>query len=112
MKYVCNQTECESYPTCNNDIKSSTIQGRLAPGNMKLLNHNVNVQQAERDSMLKNERPVMGMKPYQGPNSSNMGISSVDTQANYSGMGMERNDASIINALKSNPYAVDHTKYL
>lgn len=96
----------------NNDIKSSTIQGRLVPGNMKLLNHNVNVQQSERDTMLKNERPVMGMKPYQGPSSSNMGISSVDTQANYSGMGMERNDASIINALKSNPYAVDHTKYL
>jgi hypothetical protein len=96
----------------NNDIKSSTIQGRLVPGNMKLLNNNVNVEQAERDTMLKNERPVMGMKPYQGPSSTNMGISSMDSQSNYSGIGMERSDPSIIHALKSNPYAVDHKKYL
>ena len=61
------------YNQRNNDIKSSTIEGRLVPGNMKLLNAKVNVTQAERDGMLVNNRAAMGSMPSQVPDVSNMG---------------------------------------
>ena len=96
----------------NNDIKSSTIKGRMVPGNMKMLNHHVNMNNAQKDVLLKNERPAMGSLPAKGPASQFMGISSVANKDNYSGIQMDRNNGSIMDALKSNPYAVDHTKVL
>ena len=96
----------------NNDIKSSTINGRMVPGNMKMLNHHVNMNNAQKDVLLKNERPTIGSLPAKGPTSQFMGISSVANKDNYSNIQMERNNGSIMDALKSNPYAVDHTKVL
>lgn len=96
----------------NNDIKSSTIKGRMVPGNMKMLNHHVNMNNAQKDVLLKNERPAMGSLPAKGPASQFMGISSVANKDNYSNIQMDRNNGSIMDALKSNPYAVDHTKVL
>jgi hypothetical protein len=98
------------YNQRNNEIKSSTINGRLVPGNMKLLNHNVNVAQPNRDNMLKNERPAMGSMPAQGPQVSNLGISSTAANDLYSGIQMERTNGNIMEAIKSNPYALDHKK--
>lgn len=96
----------------NNDVKSSTIQGRMVPGNMKLLNHHVNMNPAQKDVMLKNQRPAMGSLPARGPSSQNIGSSSIGNKDNYSNIQMDRNNGDIMSALKSNPYAVDHKKVL
>ena len=53
------------YNQRNNDIKSSTIQGRMVPGNMKLTNHHVTVAQNNRDTTLNNNRAFNATLPAQ-----------------------------------------------
>jgi hypothetical protein len=99
------------YNQRNNDIKSSTIEGRLVPGNMKLLNAKVNVTQAERDGMLVNNRAAMGSMPSQVPDVSNMGrLQGHDPL--YQNIQMDRNSGDILKALQGNPYALNHMKGL
>jgi len=61
------------YNQRNNDIKSSTIDGRMVPGNMKLMNSDINMRQVNRDDFLKNDRAVAGTMPYQSMDVANMG---------------------------------------
>ncbi len=99
------------YRQRNNDIKSSTIQGRMVPGNMSLMNGDINMRQVERDQYLKMNRSVAPTMPYQSPNVDNMGR----LQGNdglYSTIQMDRTNPEIMNALQKNPYALSVTRGL
>jgi hypothetical protein len=99
------------YRQRNNDIKSSTIDGRLVPGNMSLMNGDINMRQANRDAMFKNNRPVAPSMPYQAPSVATMG----ELQGNsglYSTIQMDRTSPEILSGLKGNPYALSVTNGL
>jgi len=100
------------YNQRNNDIKSSTIKGRMVPGNMKLANHSINMKQAQRDTHLKNSRALTATMPTQAPSMSSMGVSSHHNNKLFSGINSERNDNSIASALQGNPYVVDYKNML
>ncbi len=96
----------------NNDIKSSTIEGRLVRGNAKLLNHEANVRVAtNRAEMLKNNRAQIASMPTQAPSVNHMGESSVANNKLDMNVQVERTDPTILDALKSNPYVIDFTKF-
>lgn len=95
------------YNQRNNDVKSSTIDGRLVPGNMKLMNSDINMRQVSRDDFLKNNRAVAGTMPYQSMDVGNMG--QLQGQSNlYQNIQMDRNNGEALNALKGNPYVLNH----
>jgi hypothetical protein len=95
------------YNQRNNEIKSSTIDGRLVPGNMNLMNGNINMTQAKRDAMLVNNRAVTATMPIQTPDVSNMGrLQGHDPL--YQTIQMDRNNGDILSALSSNPYVVNY----
>jgi hypothetical protein len=99
------------YNQRNNDIKSSTIDGRMVPGNMKLMNGDINMRQVHRDDYLKNNRAVAGTMPYQSADVTNMG--QLQGQNNlYQNIQTDRNNGDILNALKGNPYVLNHVKAL
>jgi len=100
------------YNQRNNDIKSSTIKGRMVPGNMKLTNHHINMKPAQRDNALKNSRPLTSTMPYQSPSVNTIGVSASNNNTLYDGINNDRNDMSIMDALKGNPYATDYKKVL
>lgn len=101
-----------NYNQRNNDIKSSTIQGYMVQGNMSLMNGSINMQQNDRDHMLKNSRALIGSMPNQIPNADIMGKPSGFSNQLYSNIQMDRNTPDITSALKSNPYVVDYRKVL
>ena len=101
-----------NYNQRNNDLKSSTIQGHMVQGNMKLLNGDINMRQIDRDAMLKNERAVIGSMPNQIPDPINMGQLSGNSNKLYSNINMDRNTSDITKMLKSNPYVVDYKSAL
>lgn len=101
-----------NYNQRNNDLKSSTIHEHMVPGHMSLLNGDVNMRQVDRDSMLKNQRAVMGTMPNQIPDPINMGRPSGNTNSLYSNIGLDRNTSEITQMLKSNPYVVDYKSAL
>jgi len=92
------------YRQHNNDIKSSTIDGRLVPGNMSLLNNNVNITQHDRYETMPSRVPAPMMN-YQSPSLDTMG-SLQGKQQLYSTIQMDRNQKDILEALKGNPYAL------
>ena len=97
-----------NYRQQNNDIKSSAIQGRLVPGNMSLLNSNVNVEQVNRDDLLRNNRAVAGTMPYLSPDAQTMGRVAGNSNTLYSTIQLDRNTADITSALQGNPYVVNY----
>ena len=100
------------YNQRNNDIKSSTIEGRLVKGNMSLLNSDVNMRVANKDEYLKNSRPVSGNMPYKSPDASTMGRLAGNDRSLKSDIQTERTNTDILASLNSNPYVIDHTKGL
>jgi hypothetical protein len=100
------------YNQRNNDIKSSTIEGRLVKGNMSLLNSDVNMRQKSRDDFLKNSRPLTGNMPYKTPDVNTMGRVAGNERALYSNIQMDRTSPEIMTSLQSNPYVTDHRKGL
>jgi hypothetical protein len=98
-----------NYNQRNNDLKSSTIDGRMNPGNMSLLNGDINMRQDNRDNLLKNTRPISGDMPYQSPEIGTMGRLAGNTgNGLYSTIQMDRNTADITSALKQNPFVLDY----
>lgn len=97
------------YRQRNNDIKSSTIKGRMVPGNMAVMNNNVNYQTKDMTQHLTNERvPLPGGR--QGPPGK-------DTMGYLQGkldlpseIPNNRNNAELLSALKQNPYALSITR--
>jgi hypothetical protein len=94
------------YRQRNNDIKSSTINGRMVPGNMALMNSDINMRQVERDHHLKMNRAAVPTMPYQTPNIDNAGILQ-GSNGLYSTIQMDRTNPEIMNALQKNPYALN-----
>jgi hypothetical protein len=97
------------YNQRNNDIKSSTIQGRLVPGNMSLMNGDVNMRLKDNEYLINNNRAAAPNMPYQSPDMYNLGKSQGSGNTLYSNIQMDRNTPDIMNALKSNPYTLSVT---
>jgi hypothetical protein len=94
------------YRQRNNENKSSTIAGRMVPGNMSLLQSDVNVRSSSgMESDLTNRRQHMPTLPFITPSTSQMGELRGQQQL-YGGMETDRNNAYVLSALKSNPYAM------
>ena len=94
------------YRQRNNENKSSTVAGRMVPGNMSLLQSDVNVRtSAGLESDLMNRRQHMPNLPYMTPGTSQMGEMRGQKQL-YGGMETDRSNAYVLSALKSNPYAI------
>jgi hypothetical protein len=94
------------YRQRNNDNKSSTIDGRMVPGNMSLLQTDVNVRsKMGMESDLANRRQNTPTLPYVTPGTSQMGQMRGQQQL-YGGSGLDRSDVYVLSALKSNPYAM------
>ena len=92
------------YNQRNNDIKASTINGRLVPGNMDLMNSDINMTNRNVDTMLKNSRPlVMTDAPKQYISSNQLGERS-EPNTLYQNIQIDRNNPEILNAFKQNPY--------
>ena len=74
---------------------------------MKLMNSDINMRQVNRDDFLKNNRAVAGTMPYQSMDVANMG--QLQGQNNlYQNIHMDRNNGEALNALKGNPYVLNH----
>ena len=99
------------YNQRNNDIKSSTIQGYMVQGNMSLMNSNINMSAKAREVPLKNTRSVAPNMPYQSPDASTFGKLQ-GTNNLYSNIQLDRNEPSILDSLKGNPFALSVTKGL
>ena len=94
------------YRQRNNEIKSSTIAGRMVPGNMSLLQTDVNVRsKMGMESDLMNRRSAAPTLPFITPGVSQMGELRGQQQL-YGGMEADRSNAYVLSALKSNPYAI------
>jgi len=93
------------YRQRNNDNKSSTIDGRMVPGSMSLLQTDVNVRNSNLDADLVNRRQNMPTMPFITPGIPQMGEMKGQQQL-YGGSGLDRNEAYVLSALKSNPYAM------
>lgn len=100
------------YNQRNNDIKASTIDGRLVHGNMKLKNNDLNIRNKDRHVTFKNERPITGNMPYQAPDMEHMGRIAGNENALYSNIQMDRNNKDVTEMLKSNPYVTDYKNAL
>jgi hypothetical protein len=102
-----------NYNQRNNNIKSSTIDGRLVPGNMNLMNGNITMRQDNRDELLKNQRAVTGTMPYQSPEVGTLGMLAGNAgNGLYSNIQLDRNTPDITQALKKNPFVVDYKNVL
>lgn len=99
------------YNQRNNDIKSSTINGRLVPGNMALLNSDINMSGKSKDTDLLNTRSIVPQYPYQSPSINNMGQLN-NVSSNYSNIDLDRSDPGILEQLKGNPYVLSHKNAL
>ena len=96
------------YNQRNNDVKSSTIDGRLVPGNIKLVNNDLNIRNKDKHVSFKNDRAVVGKMPGQAPDMEHMGRLAGSENALYSNIQMDRNSGDITEMLKSNPYVTDY----
>ena len=97
------------YNQRNNDIKSSTIQGYMVQGNMKLMNGDINMQSKPKEHQMKNNRDVVPTMPFQSPGMDMMGSLQGSNQL-YSNIQLDRTDPSIMDSLKGNPYALSVVK--
>ncbi len=90
------------YRQRNNDIKSSTIDGRLVPGNMSMMNNHVNMQTVDRTNQLSNNRAPVPVIPRH--------TTSMDTMGRLQGKQEltqnNRTNYDVKNILKGNPYAL------
>jgi len=98
------------YNQRNNDIKASTIDGRMVPGNMDLFNADISMRNKSTDQMLKNNRAITatdGPKQFYYPEQ--MGVKTTGDQSLYQNIQIDRNSPEILDALKQNPYNLSIT---
>jgi hypothetical protein len=97
------------YNQRNNDIKSSTIEGYMVKGNMKILNSDINMNTSSyKDNVLLNNRDVVPNMPYQFPDTTNMGKLQ-GSNNKLSNIQLDRNTPDLLDNLKGNPYALSVT---
>ena len=95
------------YNQRNNDIKSSTIQGRLVQGNMNLYNGQINQSAKNQYSNVLNDRPAIPNGPSDIPSIHSMGKLNGHNPLNQN-INVERNSSDMYNVLKGNPYAIPY----
>ena len=95
------------YNQRNNDIKSSTIDGRMASGNMSLYNSDINMMAKSKDAYLANNRPFAPQGTSESPSISNMGRLQGSNQL-YSNIQLDRTNTDVMSALQGNPYAIPY----
>jgi hypothetical protein len=93
------------YNQRNNDIKSATIAGRMVPGNMSLMQGDINMRNKTLDDDLTVRRMANASLPYAGPDASKMGRVT-GAEPLYASTGLDRNEDYVLSSLKSNPYAM------
>ena len=96
------------YRQRNNDIKSSTIKGRLVPGTKPTTNNEVNYKTKDMTKQLTSNRntgPVISKQP---PSMDTMGRLQ-GKQFRYAEMETNRSDNDHLTQLKRNPYALSIT---
>jgi len=93
------------YRQRNNDIKSSTIDGRLVKGNMAVMNNNINMNTVDKTKQLSNRRAPVPVNARQTPNVNNMGHLQGKNEL-YNGIQTDRSHGEVLNQLKGNPYAL------
>lgn len=93
------------YRQRNNDIKSSTIKGRMVPGNMAIYNNEIHMKTRDKTEDLTNGRPPVPVITKQPPGLETVGRLQ-GKQELYSGIQQDRNQKEILEALKKNPYAL------
>jgi len=99
------------YRQRNNAVKSSTIDGRLVPGNMSLMNNTTNIRAGDRNNSLLNSRdpvPAISTVSTMSPSLETMGRLQGKPQL-YASSGIDRNQSDILTSLKGNPYALSIT---
>ena len=96
------------YNQRNNDLKSSTIQGRMVPGNMKLMNGDINMRTNQHKDVDLDRRAYQssGTMPYQSPSMDTMGrVAGNHGQHLYAGMQLDRNNGDVLSPLQENPFS-------
>lgn len=93
------------YAQRNNDLKSSTIEGRMVPGNMSLMQGDIHMTSKPKDTFMRNDRPVAPSLPYKSPDVSNMGKIQ-GASSLYQNIQLDRNTPEVMTSLKSNPYTL------
>jgi hypothetical protein len=93
------------YRQRNNENKSSTIDGRMVPGNMSLMQGDINMRNKTLDNDLVARRAANASMPYATPDASKMGRVT-GAQQLYSNVELDRNESYVLSSLKTNPYAM------
>ena len=96
------------YNQRNNDIKSSTINGRTASGNMKLFTADVNMSAKHKDKDLFNSRSLVKSMPAPPPSTNSMGTFSGGNTLNQN-INMERNTPDLTSVLSGNPFVIPYS---
>ena len=87
------------------DVKSSTIKGRMVPGNMAMLNHDVTLKSRDKTGQLTNKRAPIPVSASSTPGLDTMGRLQ-GKQKFESGVVNNRNGSELLESLKKNPYAL------
>jgi hypothetical protein len=95
------------YNQRNNDIKSSTIDGRLVQGNMSLYQGNINQRHNNKDRDLVNKRPIAKEGTKASPSIGQLGRTN-QSQPIFQNIHTERNDGNLMNVLQQNPYVIPY----
>jgi len=91
------------YRQRNNNIKASTIDGRLVQGNMSLNSANVNMQSKAKDQYMINNRDVNPTMPSMPPSMGTMG----KLQGKMGLSQPDRTNPDLLSQLKGNPFALN-----
>ena len=91
----------------NNDVKSSTIQGRTGNGNMNLYNGTVNMTAKHKDDRLINTRQVVPKGVAQSPSINTMGRMT-GAEPLYQSINLDRTNINVNDIVKGNPYAIPY----
>ena len=96
------------YNQRNNDLKSSTIQGRMQQGNMGLFNSDINMKAKNKDVYLKNNRALTIDGPKNSGSLYNFGSIQSQPTALYDGIQLDRNNGDVLSSLQGNPYIIPY----
>ena len=93
----------------NNDVKSSTIDGRMGNGNTNVFSGSVNMAAKQKDAYLANNRPLTQKGAAQSPSVDQIGRVSGAVPL-YQTIQMDRTAPDIMSALQGNPYAIAYVR--
>jgi hypothetical protein len=93
------------YRQRNNDVKSSTIKGRMVPGNMSMLNHDATLKSCDRTDTLTNKCAPIPSFAKSTACVNTMGRLQGHQKIDY-GAENNRNGSELLDSLKKNPYAL------